>query len=113
MEEVTIWHNARCSKSRATLTLLEERGHQPRIVPYLEEPPGEAELKRVLDLLGSSPATPDEELVRPFPRCPPWAKLSATYMLNAREGGNTASRSPGRTTASRSALLWLSISIRA
>ena len=31
---VTIYHNPRCSKSRATLALLEERGVEPRIVRY-------------------------------------------------------------------------------
>ena len=31
----TIYHNPRCSKSRQTLALLEERGISPRIVDYL------------------------------------------------------------------------------
>ncbi len=33
---VTIYHNPRCSKSRQTLALLEERGIEPRVVAYLE-----------------------------------------------------------------------------
>lgn len=55
MEEVTIWHNAKCSKSRATLSLLEERGLEPRIVPYLVDSPNADDLKRVLKMLGCVP----------------------------------------------------------
>lgn len=50
--DVVIYHNPRCSKSRETLALLQDRGIEPRIVPYLEQPPTVAELRRVLDLLG-------------------------------------------------------------
>jgi arsenate reductase (glutaredoxin) len=52
---VTIYHNPRCSKSRATLALLEEKGVTPRIVDYLKEPPSAAELKRILKKLGLKP----------------------------------------------------------
>lgn len=52
---VTIWHNPRCSKSRQTLALLQERGIQPSIVEYLNAPPDAAELARVLGLLGIGP----------------------------------------------------------
>lgn len=52
MSKVVIWHNPRCSKSRATLALIEQRGIEPVIVPYLEQPPDAAELRRVLKLLG-------------------------------------------------------------
>ena len=52
---VTIYHNPRCSKSRETLSLLQEHGEQPRVVKYLEEPPDEATLRRLLDLLGLEP----------------------------------------------------------
>ena len=52
---VTIWHNPKCSKSRATLALLEERGIAPEILRYLEEPPLADEIARVLGLLGLSP----------------------------------------------------------
>ncbi len=50
-----IWHNPRCSKSRATLALLEERGIEPEIVLYLETPPDADEIDRVLGLLGRAP----------------------------------------------------------
>lgn len=54
-QPVTIWHNPRCSKSRATLELLEQRGIKPEVVHYLESPPEEEELDRVLRLLGMEP----------------------------------------------------------
>jgi arsenate reductase (glutaredoxin) len=48
----TIYHNPRCSKSRQTLALLEERGIEPRIVLYLETPPDADELKHLLEQMG-------------------------------------------------------------
>ena len=50
-----ILHNPRCSKSRATLSLLREHGIEPDIVPYLDTPPDAAELGRILDALGMQP----------------------------------------------------------
>ena len=52
---VTIYHNPRCSKSRATLQLLEARGVKPKIVEYLKTPPSAAELKAILRRLGLKP----------------------------------------------------------
>jgi arsenate reductase len=52
---VTIYHNPRCSKSRATLALLEMRGIEPTIVPYLDEPPSAARLDEILKLLDLEP----------------------------------------------------------
>ena len=49
---ITIFHNPRCSKSRATLALLEKRGLAPKIRLYLEEPPDAAELHSILQKLG-------------------------------------------------------------
>lgn len=51
-----IWHNPRCSKSRQTLALLEERGLEPTVRKYLEDVPSVAELGAVLDKLGIEPA---------------------------------------------------------
>ena len=45
---IRIYHNPRCSKSRATLALLEERGIEPEIVRYLDETPSAAELRELL-----------------------------------------------------------------
>lgn len=55
MTEVRILHNPRCSKSRATLALLEERGIQPTIIDYLQSPPSIEDLRAMLDLLGVGP----------------------------------------------------------
>ena len=49
-----IYHNPRCSKSRATLALLEGRGVAVEIVEYLREPPSRATLARLLDELGGA-----------------------------------------------------------
>ena len=49
---VTIWHNPRCSKSRATLQLLQERGVEPVIRLYLEDAPTAGEIRDALELLG-------------------------------------------------------------
>ncbi len=47
----TIYHNPRCSKSRATLALLEQKGITPEIVLYLENPPDAETLKEILQKL--------------------------------------------------------------
>jgi len=52
---VTIYHNSRCSKSRATLALLEEKGVEPKIIEYLQTPPSKDEMIRILDGLGIEP----------------------------------------------------------
>ncbi len=51
---VTIYHNPRCSKSRASLAIIEDQQVKPEIVKYLESPPDADELKRLLALLGIS-----------------------------------------------------------
>jgi len=53
--KVRILHNPRCSKSRATLELLHDRGIEPEIVPYLEQPPTRKELESILKMLGMRP----------------------------------------------------------
>jgi arsenate reductase len=54
---ITIYHNPRCSKSRAALALLKERGIEARIVEYLKTPPSAGEFRRILGLLGEKPRT--------------------------------------------------------
>ena len=49
---VTIWHNPRCSKSRATLALLRERGVDVEIIDYIETPPSKDTLRALLRKLG-------------------------------------------------------------
>lgn len=46
-----IYHNPRCSKSRATLALLEENGVEPEIVEYLKTPLTKAQLRALLEKL--------------------------------------------------------------
>lgn len=52
---VKILHNPRCSKSRATLALLRERGIEPEIIDYRTDPPSVAELDRIARALGVEP----------------------------------------------------------
>lgn len=52
---VTIYHNPKCSKSRQTLALLEERGVAPTIVHYLKDAPSVENLAEILDFLGLEP----------------------------------------------------------
>tara|TARA_B100001105_G_scaffold233080_1_gene206743 strand:+ start:447 stop:797 length:351 start_codon:yes stop_codon:yes gene_type:complete len=52
MNEVTLYHNPRCSKSRQTLALLEERGITPEIIEYLQAPPDAATISGLLTKLG-------------------------------------------------------------
>ncbi|MEN1726822.1 MAG: arsenate reductase (glutaredoxin) [Pseudomonadota bacterium] len=51
---VTLYHNSRCSKSRQTLALLEDRGLDIEVIRYLDTPPTAQELKRIIALLGIS-----------------------------------------------------------
>ena len=52
---IRILHNPRCSKSRATLELLNARGLDPQIVDYRNDPPGKAELADIAKKLGVEP----------------------------------------------------------
>lgn len=54
-ENLEIWHNPRCSKSRQTLAILTERGLEPTIIEYLKDPPTAARLEWVLEQLGERP----------------------------------------------------------
>jgi arsenate reductase len=49
---VRIYHNPRCSKSRATLQLLKDRGVHPEVIEYLDQPPSAATLRGLLGKLG-------------------------------------------------------------
>jgi arsenate reductase len=48
----TIYHNPRCSKSRATLALLQEHGITPKVVEYLKTPPTANTIKVLVKQLG-------------------------------------------------------------
>ena len=51
MANYTIYHNPRCSKSRQTLALLEEKGIDPDIVLYLEDNLSADQIKQLLTKL--------------------------------------------------------------
>ncbi|MDH5736786.1 MAG: arsenate reductase (glutaredoxin) [Gammaproteobacteria bacterium] len=55
MSTVTIYHNPRCSKSRQTLVLLEEKGVKPEIILYLETPPDDMQIRKLLNMLDLDP----------------------------------------------------------
>jgi len=52
---VSIYHNPRCSKSRQTLAILNEKGIEPEIIEYLKDAPTAETLKDILDMLGLEP----------------------------------------------------------
>ena len=53
--KATIWHNPRCSKSRATLALLQDAGADVTVVEYLKTPPTRAALAALYAKAGMRP----------------------------------------------------------
>ena len=53
--KATIWHNPRCSKSRAALAILTEAGADVAVVEYLKHPPSRDELKALYAAAGMTP----------------------------------------------------------
>ncbi|HUO66712.1 MAG TPA: arsenate reductase (glutaredoxin) [Gammaproteobacteria bacterium] len=60
MSAITVYHNPKCSKSRATLELVEQHGDDLKVIEYLRTPPSAKELDALLAKLGLEP----EQLVR-------------------------------------------------
>ncbi|OWY37398.1 arsenate reductase (glutaredoxin) [Xenophilus sp. AP218F] len=52
---IRLYHNPRCSKSRAALALLQEAGAEVEVIEYLKQPPSAAELDQLLQLLDMEP----------------------------------------------------------
>lgn len=52
---IRILHNPRCSKSRATLQLLTDRGIEPEVIDYQRHAPSVTELATVARQLGVAP----------------------------------------------------------
>jgi len=52
---IKIYHNPRCSKSRAALSLIQEKGVEHEVIEYLKTPPTAEELTEVLNKLGMEP----------------------------------------------------------
>ena len=55
MNDLTIYHNPRCSKSRQTLQIIKDHGIQPTVVEYLKTPLNNLELESVSRLLKKRP----------------------------------------------------------
>ena len=55
-----IYHNPRCSKSRKTLSIIQEMGNEVEIIEYLNSPPTAKELEVILEMLNIQPI----ELIR-------------------------------------------------
>ncbi len=55
-----IYHNPRCSKSRQTLQLLQEKGETPEVIEYLKNIPTVDELADIIQKLSIQP----EQLIR-------------------------------------------------
>jgi arsenate reductase len=51
MQNIIIWHNQKCSKSRAALAYLEKKEIIPTILKYMENTPTQSEIKNVLKFL--------------------------------------------------------------
>lgn len=51
---ITIYHNPKCGTSRNTLALIRNSGEEPHIIHYLETPPTQATLTRLLQEMGIS-----------------------------------------------------------
>mgnify|MGYP001292108724 CR=1 FL=1 len=54
MSGITIWHNPRCSKSRQTLALIEDRG-TVQIRKYLDDAPNEDDIRSACQAMGIAP----------------------------------------------------------
>ena len=51
MQDIEIWHNPKCSKSRAAMELLENNNIDANVIKYLEQTPTKEQLKDVLKKL--------------------------------------------------------------
>lgn len=52
---VTIYHNPRCSKSRAALAIIREAGIEPQVIEYLKTPLSRDGIAALLGRLGMAP----------------------------------------------------------
>jgi|TARA_B110000259_G_scaffold112967_1_gene128859 arsenate reductase len=80
MMSVTLYHNPRCSKSRATLALLETHGVDVKIRLYLEQVPSSKELEQLLSMLGMDDA---RSLMRQGEEAYKLAMLAQTHLTQA------------------------------
>lgn len=55
MQEITIWHNPKCSKSRQAMEIVAQSGCKADVIKYLEDSPDENKIKSVLKMLKLTP----------------------------------------------------------
>jgi arsenate reductase len=55
-DNVVVYHNPVCSKSRGALEILGERGVDAEVIEYLKTNPSRADLVRILDAISDEPA---------------------------------------------------------
>ena len=55
MNNVKIYHNPRCSKSRQALQIIKDYGVEPEVIEYLKEPLSRSELENIAKRLGLRP----------------------------------------------------------
>jgi arsenate reductase len=56
MDEVTVFHNPRCGKSRGAIEILTEHGAEFEVIEYLQVHPDRATLERILAAISDPPA---------------------------------------------------------
>lgn len=56
MDDVLVFHNPACSKSRGALEILRERQVEADVVEYLKAPPDRAALERIVDAVAGEPS---------------------------------------------------------
>jgi arsenate reductase len=54
--DVVVYHNPVCSKSRGALEILADRGVDTEVVEYLKVNPGRADLERIVDAIDDPPS---------------------------------------------------------
>jgi len=59
-DNIRIYHNPRCRKSRETLDIIKNKGIEPEIIEYLSDIPSEKQIADLIGMLGISP----KELIR-------------------------------------------------
>ena len=55
-DEIVVYHNPVCSKSRGALEILAERGADAEVIEYLKEKPSRADLERILAAIPDEPS---------------------------------------------------------
>jgi arsenate reductase len=56
MDEIVVYHNPVCGKSRGALEILGERGADVEVIEYLKAKPSRADLERILDAIPDPPS---------------------------------------------------------